>query len=220
MTITRHKTDFAPLDDETRRALDALDTTLLSDAMFSGGTMTGAIKPVRPGMPMVGQARTVFCPGTVEAAICTIALGNPGEVLVIDGGGGVDHASLGGIMAFGAAKRGYAGCVVDGAVRDIGEIRGRDFPVYARGATPHGAGFDPRGIIDGPIIVGGIRVVPGDVIVGDDDGVVVIPQTELREVIARAQAKMEKEAGWIAQLESGKTHAEVHGFTIPPATTP
>jgi len=220
MTILRHPIDFEPITETQRRALGALDTTLLSDAM-DGRQTVAALRPVKAGLKLVGQARTVFCPGSVRPAVCAIAIARPGEVLAIDGGGGQAHASLGGIMALDAKAHGLAGCVVDGAVRDIAELRENGLAIFSRGVTPHGAGRDPRGEIDGPILLAGARVLPGDVVVGDDDGVVVIPRTEVDAVIARAEAKRATEAGWIAAIQSGKALAEVHGFTIPePAGAP
>ena len=219
MPILRHPIVFEPIAEAAREALRGLETTLLSDAL--GGRQTAALRPVRPGLKLVGEARTAFCPGAVRAAVCAIAIARRGEVLVIDGGGGDAHASLGGIMARDAEAHGLAGCVVDGAVRDVAELRASSLAIFSRGVTPHGAGRDPRGEIDGPILLAGARVLPGDVVVGDDDGVVVIPRAEVAAVIARAEAKRATEAGWIAAIQSGKALAEVHGFTIPePAGAP
>jgi 4-hydroxy-4-methyl-2-oxoglutarate aldolase len=216
MSILRHPIHFEPIAETAREALRGLETTLLSDAL--GGRQTsGALRPVKPGLKLVGEARTVFCPGAVRPAVCAIALARPSEVLVIDGGGGEAHASLGGIMARDAEARGLAGCVIDGAVRDVAELRAGALAVFSRAVTPHGAGPDPRGEIDGTVVVAGIRVEPGDVVVGDDDGVVVIPRAELDAVIARAEAKREAEAAWVAAIESGKSLAEVHGFEVPEA---
>jgi regulator of RNase E activity RraA len=215
MTVTRCAIDFPPLADAARSALASFETSLLSDAMGGRQTVAAAIKPIKPGLRLVGQARTVFCPGAVRAAVCAIALGRAGEVLVIDGGGGQAHASLGGIMALDARRRGLAGAVIDGAVRDAAELRGMGFPIFCRAVTPHGAGAEPGGEIDSPVRLGGVWVRPGDAVVGDDDGVVVVPLAELDEVIAKAEAKREAEAGWIAAIESGRSLAEVHGFDIP-----
>lgn len=215
MTITRCAIDFPPLDDAARKALASLDTSLLSDAMGGRQTVAAAIKPIKPGLRLVGQARTVFCPGRVVAAACAVALGRPGEVLVIDGGGGQAHASFGGILALDAIRRGLAGCVVDGAVRDAAELSAMEFPIFCRAVIPRADGRDPNGEIDGPVGLGGVWVHPGDAVVGDDDGVVVVPLAEVGEVIAAAHAKREAEAGWIAAIEDGKSLAEAHGFDIP-----
>ena len=164
-----------------------------------------------------GPARTSFSPGAVEAAIHAIAQCQPGEVVVIAGGGGDAHASLGGIMALDSERHGAAGCLIDGAIRDSAEIRESGFPIYARASTPHGAGADPDGSINGPVEAAGVTINPGDVVVGDDDGVVVIPRADLDQVIADAEAKGAKEADWIAGLKAGKSLAEIHGFMPPEA---
>jgi regulator of RNase E activity RraA len=215
MTIVNHGADVPPLDQAARERLQALDTTLISDVMAGRGTMAAAIGPAKSGTKMVGPARTSYSPGAVEAAIHAIAACQPGEVIVIAGGGGDAHASLGGIMAMDAERHGAAGCLIDGAIRDTAEIRDSGFPIYARASTPHGAGVDPDGTINGPVDVAGVRVNPGDVVVGDDDGVVVIPRADLDQVIADAEAKGEKEAGWVAGLKAGQSLAEIHNFTPP-----
>jgi regulator of RNase E activity RraA len=212
MTILEYSVEVAPLDDATRDRLMALDTTLLSDAMSGRGTMAAAIGPVAPGMKVVGPARTAYSPGAVEAAILAIAACKAGEVVVIDGGGGVAHASLGGIMALDAECRGAAGCIINGAVRDTAELRESGFPIFARASTPHGAGAEPDGHIGAPVTCGGVGVNPGDIIVGDDDGVVVIPPADLEAVLTAAETKGGKEAGWIAALKSGRSLKDVHGF--------
>lgn len=214
MTITRHAVSFPPLADSARAALAGLDTTLLSDAIGGLTTAAAALKPLTPGPRLVGQARTALCPGSVLPAIAATAIAEPGQVLVI-GGGGESHASLGGIMARDAARQGLAGLVIDGAVRDAAELRAMAMPVFCRAVTPHGAGPAPGGEIDGPLRLGGVWVRPGDVIVGDDDGIVVIALAEVAAVIAKAEAKRQAEAGWIAAIEAGKSLAEIHGVAIP-----
>ena len=214
MTIVRHAIDFPPLPDSSRAALAGLDTTLLSDALDGKATAATALTPLSSRGRLVGQARTAFCPGSVLPAIGTITLAQPGQVLVI-GGGGESYASLGGIMARDAVRQRLAGLVIDGLVRDVAELRAMPFPIFCRGATPHGAGADPGGVIDGPVNLGGPLVNSGDVIVGDDDGIVVIPLELVDEAIDKATAKRVAEAGWIAEIEAGKSLAEVHGFSVP-----
>ena len=108
MAIVNHAGAVPPLDDATRARLDALDTTLISDVMDGRGTMAAAVSPVKTGTKMVGPARTSFSPGAVEAAIHAIAACQPGDVVVI-AGGGTAHASLGGIMALDAERHGRPG---------------------------------------------------------------------------------------------------------------
>lgn len=217
MSVRRHAVDFAVLDVTRRDRFARLETTLLSDAMDGRNTMAAAIAPLAAGTRLVGQARTAFSPGAVRAAIVAIAVARPGEVLVVDGGGGDSHATLGGIMARDALRGGLAGCVIDGLVRDSAEIRELGLAMFCRGAIPHGAALDPRGAVDLPVRAGGVRVCPGDVIVGDDDGVVAVPLASVDGVLERAEAKRRAEAEWVDGIESGRSLAAVHGFEIPPA---
>ncbi len=215
MTVLQYSAEVLPLDEATRDRLSALDTTLLSDAMGGRGTLAAAIGPVAPGMKLVGPARIAYSPGSVEAGILAIAACNPGDALMLDGGGGVAHATLGGVMALDAQTRGAAGCVIDGAIRDTAELRQAGFPIFARANIPHGAGAEPDGFIDGPISMAGVWVNPGDIVVGDDDGVMVIPRADLATVITAAETKGALEATWVAAIKSGRSIKEVHGFAHP-----
>jgi regulator of RNase E activity RraA len=128
----------------------------------------------------------------------------PGDVLVIDAGGDLNNAVVGGILSFYAASIGIAGVVIDGALRDVAEIRERDFPVYARGVTHRGPYKDGPGEINVPISVGGMVVNPGDVVVGDQDGLLSIPQQGLEALIERARAHLEAEAKTIQAMKEGR----------------
>jgi RraA family protein len=127
----------------------------------------------------------------------------PGDVLVIDAGGDLNNAVIGGILTFYAAKIGVAGIVIDGAIRDVAEIREREFPVYARGVTHRGPYKDGPGEINVTVSVGGMVVNPGDVVVGDQDGVLAIPQEDVEAVIEKARAVLAAEARTIQAMEAG-----------------
>ena len=128
----------------------------------------------------------------------------PGDVLVIDGGGDLANAAVGGILSFYAAHIGLAGVVVDGAIRDVAEIRSRDFPVYARGVTHRGPYKDGPGEINVPICVGGMVVNPGDIVVGDQDGLLAIPQEDVETLIERARGVLEAEAKTLQAMKEGR----------------
>ena len=129
---------------------------------------------------------------------------SPGDVLVIDGGGDLANAAVGGILSFYAAHIGLAGVVVDGAIRDVAEIRSRSFPVYARGVTHRGPYKDGPGEINVPISVGGMVVNPGDIVVGDQDGLLAIPQEDVEELIDKARAVLEAEAETMRAMREGR----------------
>jgi RraA family protein len=127
-----------------------------------------------------------------------------GDVLVIDAGGDLNNAVVGGILSFYAASIGIAGVVIDGALRDVAEIRERDFPVYARGVTHRGPYKDGPGEINVPISVGGMVVNPGDIVVGDQDGLLAIPQQGIEELIDKARAHLAAEAQTIQAMKEGR----------------
>ena len=128
-----------------------------------------------------------------------LQLGQPGDVLVIDGGGALDRALIGDIMKNVAKMRGFAGYVIDGAIRDAGAFRDDTLPCYARGVCHRGPYKDGPGEINVPVSIAGMVVNPGDIVVGDDDGVVFIAPREAKAV---AEASRKKSAAEAAILES------------------
>ena len=126
-----------------------------------------------------------------------------GDVLVIDGGGDLANAAVGGILSFYAAHIGLAGVVVDGAIRDVAEIRSRDFPVYARGVTHRGPYKDGPGEINVPIAIDGMVIEPGDLMLGDDDGLLCVPYDAAEEILAAARAKQAAEVRMLTDLQAG-----------------
>lgn len=117
----------------------------------------------------------------------------PGDVLVIDAEGDTEHAILGEIMTREAMVNGLAGFLIDGAIRDAGEIKKMEFPVFARGVTPRGPFKDGPGEINTPVSCGGVVVNPGDIIVGDEDGVVIIPSVDAEDILKKVEIKHENE---------------------------
>jgi len=116
----------------------------------------------------------------------------------------VSNAVCGGILSFYASTIGVKGMVIDGAIRDVAEIRERDFPVYARGVNHRGPYKDGPGEINVPVSIGGMVVNPGDIVVGDQDGLLAFPQTEAVLVIEKAKAQMLKEAQTMQAMREGR----------------
>ena len=171
MTLQRHAIDFETLKPETLDAWRGIPPAIVSDCMNRTHFMAAAIKPVRPGTRLAGQARTVTSMvGDNSISHAAIALVNEGEVLVIDAGGYTDVAVWGSIMTRAAMARGIAGLVIDGAVRDVAEIRELGFPCFARAHVPAGPHKGFCGIIDGPLSCAGCLVKPGDVGVVGGEG--------------------------------------------------
>jgi RraA family protein len=172
-----------------------LPASIISDNL-SRMTGTFGLAPWhRPGVQLLGTALTVRTrPGDNLMIHKALQLGKPGDVLVIDGGGAIDRALFGDIMKNVAKMRGFAGVVIDGAIRDAGAYREDTFPCYARGVCHRGPYKDGPGEINVPVSIGGMVVMPGDIVVGDDDGVVFIAPSEARAVAHASRKKADAEA--------------------------
>jgi len=174
--------------------------------------MDPAIRPVDIGMRMAGPAVTVDCPpGDSTALHFAMTLCLPGDVLVVNGSGR-PVALFGGIMAAQANRSGVAGIVVDGGVRDVGDFRRLGFPCFARFITAQGAVKKKMGDINVPIVCGGLTVNPGDLVVADEDGVVVVPRLKAAEVLEACRKRIAIEKRNVRLIEKGATTVELLGL--------
>lgn len=196
----------AQADPKVIAALRDIPVAALSDNMHRNIGTVGLHPYHRPGkQTMAGTAVTARSRGGDNLTyLRALEFCRPGDVLVIDAGGDLNNAVVGGILSFYAAHVGVAGVVIDGAVRDVAEIRERDFPVYARGVTHRGPYKDGPGEINVPICVGGMVVNPGDVVVGDQDGLLAIPQQGIEDVIEKSLAHLQAEARTIQAMREGR----------------
>ena len=190
---------------DTDRALvalfEGLPASIVSDNLNRMSGTWGLAPMHRPGVQLLGTALTVRTrPGDNLMIHKALQLGQPGDVLVVDGAGALDRALFGDIMKNVAKMRGFAGVVIDGAIRDAAAYRGDTFPCYARGACHRGPYKDGPGEINVPVTVGGMVVNPGDIVLGDDDGVVAIAPAEAREVAAASRRKADAEAATLASI--------------------
>jgi RraA family protein len=159
-------------------------------------------------MKLAGTAFTVEVrPGDNLMIHAAIAMAKPGDVLVIDGKGDQTSALMGTIMMTACRQLGLAGVVMDGAVRDSLEIDEMDYPVFSVGTNPNGPTKNNGGRIGHPVSVGGVTVHPGDFVIGDGDGVVVIEREALPGLLPLAEHKVQAEAKRIAQIQQGNTSA-------------
>lgn len=191
-----------------------LDTTSVSDALDRSGIPGGllGIKPVIPNKPICGTAFTVhYVPcgqikGTVGDFLDDV---KPGEVVVIDNGGREYCTVWGDIMAVVAAKVGIEGTVIDGVCRDIPAIKATGYPIYSKGWYME-TGKDRVEVdaVNVPVAVSGVKVCPGDIILGDDTGVVVIPGDRAEEVLEIAEQIEETEQKIILEIMNGSTLRE------------
>ena len=171
-----------------------IPTTCISDALNGLTNLDQAIKPVKDDLKVVGRAYTV----KVRAADNKVVLkaireANPGDVLVVDAKGYLYNASCGDFVIGLARVLGLAGVIVDGAVRDLSGIRDMDYPVFCKGTTVAASDKHGTGETNVPISCGDTVVSPGDIIVGDLDGVTVIPREKEEEVLGKAITKLEKD---------------------------
>jgi len=188
---------------EILETLRGLAVSLLSDNMARVSGTIGLTPYHRP-RPMAGTAVTVRTrPGDNLAIHRAFDFCRPGDVLVIDGGGDITQALMGEIMATYAESLGVQGLVIDGAIRDVGAIRGHDFPVYARAATHRGPYKNGPGEVNVMVTVGGMVVQPGDIIVGDEDGVLAIAPGDVAAVIEGAKRQANKEAAALRSIAEG-----------------
>lgn len=187
-------------------AVAELPSTIVSDQLERHGFIQGVDQITRDELGILsGPALTVRTrPGDNLVIYKAIQLAEPGDILVIDAGGATDRAVMGEIVVKHATSQGIAGLVIDGCVRDGAEIASGDLPVFAKGYSHVGPFKDGPGEIRGTISVGGAIVRNGDIVVGDADGVAVIPVERLEEVIAGGRESLAREETAIALAESGQ----------------
>ena len=194
--------------EELEAAFLKVSTPNISDAMQRRGEMSG-IRPVTPGAKMVGRAFTVRTyPGDWAKPVEAIDLAPPGSVIVIDASGG-EKAVWGELATWSCVVKGIRGVVIDGAIRDVDEVRALGFPAFARHVSPTAG--DPKGFgeLNVEVTCGGVKVRPGDWVIGDDNGVVVVPSELAVEVANRALDVLEKENRVREEIRRGNTLSQV-----------
>jgi len=180
-----------------------LPTTAISDATGGHTNLRSDIKPLADHFKIAGRAVTVRLPdGENGAVLEAIRAASEGDILVIDAKGNTNRAVAGDFVISLAKGIGVQGFVVDGVIRDIAAIRELDFPVFALGTTVAAGNKNGGGKVNTPIAIGGVTVHPGDYIIGDIDGVIVVPQDDAEQIVAAAESKIEKD-----ELRSKEAHA-------------
>lgn len=220
MPVTIHAApagDLTPAEIERWRAVPA---AVAVDLGRDVGQIDPAIRPLRPPgqQPrLFGRAVTVLCePPDFGAVLYALDLVERGDVLMIAASGHAETAMIGEILGGQLRRRGARGVVCDGAVRDVATLAGwDDLPVYARSITPRGPSSAERGAVNLPVVIGGRLVTPGDLVIGDDDGLVALAPSTVRARIADAEARLVREAEWQASLASGGSMRET--FALPMA---
>jgi regulator of RNase E activity RraA len=179
--------------------LAEVPVSTLCDADKTLPVLDPAIRPLR-GARLAGPAFTVVAAGEFLSVLHAIGQAAPGDVLVVDGGG-APLAALGELLANEAERRGLGGIVVDGYVRDRSGLP--ELPIWARGTVPMAGRNDVVPRVGGPVVVGGVRVTPGEIVLADDDGIVIAPLAQLRSALERAEEIERAEAAILAAVRDG-----------------
>jgi len=181
---------------------------ILADVAGRRGTLHGRVKPMSPHMKVAGPAITVEVrPGDNLAVHAALAIAQPGDVIIVDGKGDLGCALIGEIMSTQAVATGVAGFVIDAAVRDSHELAGGSFPIFCAGLNPCGPTKSVAGRVNQPISIAGASVQAGDLVVGDSDGVVVIPRSDVVHILELAEHKVAAETARIAAIRAGDVRA-------------
>jgi 4-hydroxy-4-methyl-2-oxoglutarate aldolase len=198
---------------ETAEKFYGIPTGNICDSQGLEGAMAADLMPLHYRMKCAGVAMTVECvPGDNLTIHKAIAIAEPGTVLVITCKGYTDRGVFGDMFATSCRARGIKGVVIDGACRDKEDIIDLGFPVFSRGVSPNGTVKEQCGAIDEPISCAGVVVEPGDVVVGDADGVVIVKKSDAEDVLRKSAAKRDKEDGMRPLYEQGKTTVELMDF--------
>lgn len=199
------RTHFERVAPDLVKAASQLPAAILADVYGRRGTLHGRITPLSSTMKIAGPAVTVEVrPGDNLMIHAALALAQPGDVIVVDGKGDQTCALIGEIMATQAQQAGFAGMVLDAAVRDVEALRANGFPIFSAGANPCGPTKFVPGKVNWPIAIAGVTVNPGDLVVGDADGVVIIERSRVAEMIELGRKKVADETSRIAGIRQGK----------------
>lgn len=197
--------------DEIRERLERLETSCLCDADKQLPAMDPGIRPVRTDLKMVGTAYTASCRDDFLTVIQALHDAAPGDVLVVDGQGG-RTALAGELFATEAHRKGIAGIVVDGSVRDVETLRELQIPVYARSYFPTSGTTKELCDTGTEIVCGGVPVRPGDIVFGDQDGVVVAHPEHIAELIPIGEHILAKETKALAGMAAGDSLLDMLNF--------
>lgn len=197
--------DFERVDPAVVARAASFPSSILADVAGRRGALHGRIAALAPSMRFAGPALTVEVrPGDNLMIHAALAIAKPGDVIIVDGKGDLGSALMGEIMSQQAVALGVAAVVIDGAVRDSEAIRELGFPMFAAGLNPNGPTKSVAGRLNHPVSIGGVTVKPGDLVVGDADGVTVIEREKAAAMLPLAAEKVAAETKRIADIQSRK----------------
>ena len=184
---------------------EQLDVSTIYEAQGKQGIMAPYLKPILSDTMIVGPAVTVTCPAGDNLMIhAAIEVCKPGDIVVITTVGEGVAGMIGELIVTALIKKGVKGVIIDSGIRDVRQIRDLGFPIWTREILSQGTTKSKGGWVNAPAICGGVHVTPGDLIVADDDGVVVIKKEDLESTLALSHARLDKESITKANIENGK----------------
>ena len=195
------------------KQLGQFSAATVHEALGKYGNLPSAIKPISSSTKVCGPAYTVkTMPRDNVLLHRAYAYAKPGDVIVASCSGFYEAGYWGDLMSLGAKTKGINGLVIDGCVRDADDIEAMGFPVFSRGLCILGTSNHGDGFLNEPIVIGDVLINPGDIIIGDRDGVVVVPQNRIKEAIEKSAAREAKEENVRRQLREGKTSLQIYGW--------
>jgi 4-hydroxy-4-methyl-2-oxoglutarate aldolase len=198
---------------EIVRAFSALASATVHEASGRKGAVNNAIKPIAGGVKLCGPALTVQCaPGDNLMLHKALEIARPGDVIVADVAGACDFGYWGGLMSVSGISRKLGGLAIDGCIRDSREIIGMGFPIFCRGFAIRGTVKNTLGLINYPTVFGGVMIEPGDLILGDDDGMVAVKRAECEEVLAKSIKRVNAEDEKTKVLKTGISSVEYNNL--------
>jgi 4-hydroxy-4-methyl-2-oxoglutarate aldolase len=204
-------THIERLPKELIEAFREIGTATVHEASGRKGAVASAIKPIKAGVRLCGPAFTVQChPGDNLMLHKAIERARPGDILVASVGGYYEAGYWGGLMATSAVAKKIGGLAIDGSIRDSAEIIRMGFPIFCRGFCIRGTTKTVLGLINHPTLFGGVLIHPGDLILGDDDGIVVVERMECEEVLEKSIKRVEAEKVKSEKLKAGVSSVELN----------
>lgn len=198
---------------EVVSGLAAAGVATIHEAAGRTGLMGPAIRPIQDGVRIGGSAVTALCPpGDNMMLHAAVEVTQPGDVLVVATMSQSTDGMLGDLLATSLHHRGCIGVVIDAGVRDVAELRAMEFPVWSAAIHAQGTVKASPGSVNVPVVCAGIDVEPGDVVVADDDGVVVVPRSRTTDVLDAANDRLAKEADTRRRLEDGELGLDFYGL--------
>jgi RraA family protein len=191
--------------------LERLDASTVSDADKRLRVLPAAIRPVSAGNRLLGRAVTANARDDLLSVLGALRQSGPGDVLIVATGGS-QNAVAGELFAGEAARRGMAGIIIDGFCRDTATLKRMTLPVYARGATPRAASAMVVPEVNVPVLLGTVTVNPGDILLGDDDGIIVATEAELAAAIDKAEAIQAIEDALLSSMAEGASLFDTLNF--------